>query len=111
MTRWRPSPFMQLSFGLHAAAGAGLLLAPSAWPLAVGALLADHAVLTLAGLLPRSRLLGPNLTRLPPAAVQLLSGAAFQTPPMTVGELRLMASTLGRGGATHELLRAFPLGG
>lgn len=69
MTRWRPSPFMQLSFGLHAAAGAGLLLAPSAWPLAVGALLADHAVLTLAGLLPRSRLLGPNLTRLPPAAV------------------------------------------
>ncbi len=68
MARWRPSPFMQLSFGVHAAAGAGLILTPSAWPLAVGALLADHAALTLAGLLPRSRLLGPNLTRLPAAS-------------------------------------------
>lgn len=72
-----------------------------------------------AGLLRADRPFRAHLTlarlregeRLPPAAVQLLSGAAFQTPPMTVGELRLMASTLGRGGATHELLRAFPLGG
>jgi peptidoglycan/xylan/chitin deacetylase (PgdA/CDA1 family) len=35
----------------------------------VGALLANHAVLTLAGLLPRATLLGPNLTRLPMAAM------------------------------------------
>ncbi len=68
MARWRPSPFMQFSFGVHAAAGVGLLLAPSAWSLVVGALVADHAALTLAGLLPRSRLLGPNLTRLPAAS-------------------------------------------
>jgi len=66
--RWRPSPFLRLSFGVHAAAGAGLLAAPSAWPLALGALLANHAVLTVAGLLPRSHLLGPNLTRLPASA-------------------------------------------
>jgi len=42
---------------------------PSAWPWAVGAILADHAVLTAAGLTPRSALLGPNWTRLPDAAV------------------------------------------
>jgi peptidoglycan/xylan/chitin deacetylase (PgdA/CDA1 family) len=59
---------MYFSFALHAAAAAAVLLAPAAWPLAVGALLANHAVLTVAGLLPRSRLLGPNLTRLPAAA-------------------------------------------
>ncbi|WP_300438488.1 polysaccharide deacetylase family protein [Zoogloea sp.] len=69
MKRWRPSPFITFSLGLHAAAGASLLIAPSAWELAVGALVADHLVLALAGLLPRSRLLGPNLTRLPPAAI------------------------------------------
>lgn len=69
MARWQPSPFMKFSFGLHAAAGAGLLAAPAAWPLVVGALVADHAALTLAGLLPRTRLLGPNLTHLPAAAI------------------------------------------
>ena len=68
MARWQPSPFMKLSFGLHAAAGAGLLAAPTAWPLAIGTVVANHAALTVAGLLPRSRLLGPNLTRLPAAA-------------------------------------------
>lgn len=66
--RWKPSLTMQASFALHAGAGAGLLLAPEAWPLALGALAANHAVLTTAGLLPRSTLLGPNLTRLPAAA-------------------------------------------
>ncbi|WP_374262693.1 polysaccharide deacetylase family protein [Zoogloea sp.] len=69
MARWQPSPFLTLSAGLHAAAGVGLLVDPAGWPVAVGALLANHAALTAAGLLPRSRLLGPNLTRLPPAAV------------------------------------------
>src|SRR6185312_5905528 len=36
--------------------------------LAVGAVLADHLLLTAAGLTPRSALLGPNWTRLPAAA-------------------------------------------
>jgi peptidoglycan/xylan/chitin deacetylase (PgdA/CDA1 family) len=65
---WRPGAALQLSFGLHAAAAAGLLLAPATWPLALGAVATNQALLTLAGLLPRSRLLGPNLTRLPAAA-------------------------------------------
>jgi len=38
---------------------------PGLWPWALGAVILDHAVLTGAGLWPRSRWLGPNLTRLP----------------------------------------------
>lgn len=68
--RWRPAPLIVGSFGLHAGAAAGLLFAPSQWPTIVGAVIANHAVLTAAGLWPRSRLLGPNLLRLPAAAAQ-----------------------------------------
>ena len=49
MARWQPSPFLTLSAGLHAAAGVGLLVDPAGWPVAVGALLANHAALTTAG--------------------------------------------------------------
>jgi peptidoglycan/xylan/chitin deacetylase (PgdA/CDA1 family) len=65
---WRPSPFLRGSFALHAAALAGAAIGPGLWPWALGAVAANHAVACVAGLLPRSRLLGPNLTRLPPAA-------------------------------------------
>ena len=67
---WRPSPLVQASFGVHAGALALVLARPSAWPWALGAVLADHALLTAAGLTPRSTLLGPNWTRLPDAAAQ-----------------------------------------
>ena len=66
--RWRPSPLVCASLGVHAGALALLLARPSAWPWAVGAVLADHALLAAAGLTPRSALLGPNWTRLPDAA-------------------------------------------
>lgn len=62
---WKPSAALQASFALHGGAALGVLVEPGLWPWAVGALAANHAALTLAGLLPRSRLLGPNLTRLP----------------------------------------------
>ena len=65
---WKPTPALKASFALHGAAALGTLAMPAAWPWALGALAANHAVLTLAGLLPRSTLLGPNLTRLPDAA-------------------------------------------
>ena len=65
---WKPSPAIKLSFALHGAAAAGLLAAPAAWPWALGAVGLNHLILTAAGLLPRSTILGPNLTRLPPAA-------------------------------------------
>jgi peptidoglycan/xylan/chitin deacetylase (PgdA/CDA1 family) len=59
---------MKATFALHGAAVLGTLAMPAAWPWALGALAANHVVLTVAGLLPRSTLLGPNLTRLPDAA-------------------------------------------
>ena len=66
--RWRPSPLVCGSLGLHAGALAVVLARPSLWPWALGAVIADHALLTAAGLSPRSALLGPNWTRLPRAA-------------------------------------------
>jgi len=65
---WNPSPTIKASFALHGAAALGTLAEPALWPWALGAVVADHALLTAAGLLPRSTLLGPNLTRLPEAA-------------------------------------------
>lgn len=61
--RWKPAPLVQGSLGLHALAAAGLFT--PAWPWSVGALVADHALITFAGLWPRSPWLGPNLTHLP----------------------------------------------
>ena len=66
--RWTPSPFLQASAVVHAGAALGAIAAPGHWPWALGALVANHAVMTAAGLLPRTRLLGPNLVRLPAAA-------------------------------------------
>jgi len=66
--RWRPTPLIRLSWLIHAAAPAAWLLWPAHWPWPLAALLANHAVLTAAGLWPRSRLLGPNILRLPAQA-------------------------------------------
>lgn len=59
---------MNFSLLLHAGAVASTCLMPESWPWAAGAVAADQGVITLAGLWPRSRLLGPNWTRLPPAS-------------------------------------------
>ncbi|MEO7937300.1 MAG: polysaccharide deacetylase family protein [Burkholderiaceae bacterium] len=67
--RWTKAPFVRVSAALHLTAAAGALVVPGAWPWALGAVAANHAVLTLAGLWPRSQLLGPNLSRLPDGAV------------------------------------------
>jgi peptidoglycan/xylan/chitin deacetylase (PgdA/CDA1 family) len=61
--RWRPSALVQGSLGLHAVAAAGLFT--PAWPWSVGAIVADHLLVTAIGLWPRSTWLGPNLTHLP----------------------------------------------
>ncbi|MGJ7578996.1 polysaccharide deacetylase family protein [Variovorax sp. RHLX14] len=57
------------SVGLHGAALGAALWVPGATPWAIGAVALNHAIITGAGLTPRSRLLGPNVTRLPAAAV------------------------------------------
>lgn len=65
LPRRRPRA-LDASLAWHALMGAGCLLAPQAWPWWLGGVAANHALLTTAGLLPRSSLLGPNITRLPP---------------------------------------------
>jgi peptidoglycan-N-acetylglucosamine deacetylase len=56
---------VRASCWLHAAAAVGVAAHPAAWPWALGGVAANHAALAAAGLFPRSRLLGPNLLRLP----------------------------------------------
>ncbi|PKO35432.1 MAG: polysaccharide deacetylase family protein [Betaproteobacteria bacterium HGW-Betaproteobacteria-7] len=67
---WNPSPFVKFSLLTHAAAGASLLVVPGSWPWALAAIAANQGALITAGLLPRTTLLGPNLTRLPAAATK-----------------------------------------
>ena len=66
--RWRPSLLVWASLAVHGGAFLLLILQPALWPWALAALLANHLLLALAGLLPRCKLLGPNWTRLPAAA-------------------------------------------
>ena len=67
----RPWPWpalLRASVGVHAAAAGAAWLVPGAAPFALAAVVLNHATITAAGLWPRSALLGPNLTRLPPGA-------------------------------------------
>lgn len=66
--KWRPSPLVLASAGLHAAALLALAAAPRRWPWIGGSVLANHVVLTVAGLWPQSPWLGPNVSRLPEGA-------------------------------------------
>jgi peptidoglycan/xylan/chitin deacetylase (PgdA/CDA1 family) len=52
---------------VHVGAIAATAAHPHCWPWALGAVAANHAAITAAGLWPRSTLLGPNWTRLPSA--------------------------------------------
>ena len=65
---WRPSPFILLCGALHLFALAALFIFPIYWLAVLIFLFALHGVIALAGLLPRSSLLGANLQRLPDAA-------------------------------------------
>jgi peptidoglycan/xylan/chitin deacetylase (PgdA/CDA1 family) len=69
--RAAPLPLLlRLTLLLHLAMAAALLVQPSAWRWVLAAFAANHLLLTLAGLWPRSTLLGPNWTRLPAASAR-----------------------------------------
>jgi peptidoglycan/xylan/chitin deacetylase (PgdA/CDA1 family) len=68
--RARLSPALRVSLLLHAAAAVLLATHPEAWLWVLAVLGANHLALILAVLSPRGQLLGPNLVRLPPAAVR-----------------------------------------
>jgi len=65
LDRLLPSIWLKATVLVHAAALAAVLVDRRLWPWSVAGLLANHLLLVLGGLLPRSRLLGPNWTRLP----------------------------------------------
>lgn len=65
ITGWSPTPLIKLSFAMH---GAGFLIvavSPEYWLWVLTGLALNHMVLGFAGLWPKSRLLGPNIVRLP----------------------------------------------
>jgi peptidoglycan/xylan/chitin deacetylase (PgdA/CDA1 family) len=81
-SRWRPSALIMGSFVIHVVALALLFVQDTAWPWTLGVIVANHALLTAIGLWPRSRLLGPNLTRLPePAARRSEIALTFDDGP------------------------------
>ncbi len=67
-SRWQPTLLLRASMLLHLLALIVVIAEPGQWRWALGAVLANHALLALVGLWPRSHWLGPNWTRLPAAA-------------------------------------------
>ena len=67
-TQWRPPLFIRASLLLHGLAPAALIIAPAQWRWALGAIAANHLLLGLVGMWPRSHWLGANCVQLPPAA-------------------------------------------
>jgi peptidoglycan-N-acetylglucosamine deacetylase len=60
---------LRASLAWHGLALAGVLARPDLWLWAVGAVVANHGLLSLATLWPTGDWLGPNVTRLPPRSV------------------------------------------
>ncbi|MFA6972376.1 MAG: polysaccharide deacetylase family protein [Gallionella sp.] len=67
-TPWHPTLLIRATFLLHALALIALIAVPGQWRWVLGAVLANHALLMMTGLWPRSHWLGPNWSRLPIAA-------------------------------------------
>lgn len=65
---WSPTPAVRFSMLLHAAAAATVAIEPALWPFGLGAVAANHLLLTAAVFWPRGQVLGANLVRLPAAA-------------------------------------------
>lgn len=118
----RLPPWLTVSATVHAAALFLVILWPKLWQWTLLALAANHALLALAGLWPRCRLLGPNLTRLPqngPATVALTFDDG-PDPEVTPEVLRVLAEhgvratffCVGARAEAHpELIRAITAAG
>jgi len=80
--RWRPSPFLTASAGLHGVALATLLASPRSWGLVLTAVVGNHLAITAAGMLPRCGWLGPNITHLPTTRTRVgIVGLTFDDGP------------------------------
>ena len=68
--RWRPGSAIRLSILFHLGAAIVAAARPELWLWILSAIVANHLLLALIGLWPRSRSLGPNMLRLPDAAAR-----------------------------------------
>ena len=69
LTLWRATPLLLLSTGVHVFCAVLTVLNPAIWQWTLGAVIANHLlILATIVMWPRSRLLGPNMARLPAAA-------------------------------------------
>jgi peptidoglycan/xylan/chitin deacetylase (PgdA/CDA1 family) len=62
---WFPAPALQATAALHLGGAVGLALGHPEWRWIAGTLVANHGLLFAATMAPRSRILGPNVVRLP----------------------------------------------
>jgi peptidoglycan/xylan/chitin deacetylase (PgdA/CDA1 family) len=83
---WRPSPFIRASVALNAGAIGVVLVRPHWWPWALSGVVADHLLLAASGLWPRSHLLGPNWTHLPPSSAATRGKAAQGAVAITIDD-------------------------
>jgi len=67
---WKPTLAIKISLLLLAVCILLILIYPLLWAWVLGFIFLNHSILIIAGLIPRSTLLGPNITRLPQAAAQ-----------------------------------------
>lgn len=67
---WKPAPAIKFSLFILLGCIGATLWQPLLWPWTLSIVFANRFVLVIAGLTPRSTLLGPNITCLPEAAAQ-----------------------------------------
>lgn len=67
-SRWKPTWLIKASMVLHAAVAVFLIAQPASWRIALLIIIADHLLLAVLGLWPRSQMVGPTWTRLPEEA-------------------------------------------
>lgn len=70
VVEWQPSLLIKFSVILHAVLLVVLLASPQLWRWLLAIFIADHLLIALVGLWPRSNWLGPNWTKLPAAAAK-----------------------------------------
>lgn len=67
---WQPTLLIKISVILHVILLATLIAMPQLWHWLLAIFIANHLVISVVGLLPRSNWLGANWTKLPQAAMQ-----------------------------------------
>jgi len=68
--RWQPGVAIRASVVFHLACFAYAVMRPASWPWMLAAVIANHLLIAVIGMWPKSRLLGPNMLRLPDASAR-----------------------------------------